>query len=352
MASTIQIYAPDPNAPPEEYARAVTASIQDLVAGRRPRDPALSGASTGRLIFEGLVESVKVYRLYQQEKMSRVEETKGNRRDGRRHRRSNDEGGSHNRVRHCKSRPTKQHDGGDVSDDYEQERDQRTYHSPEDNPELHLTRHLMSGALHAAESALGFGPDGTPFGSLPTRGKGTGWLPHVKAVHRHIRAEQDAGLRSKGLAEKCIVDFLQKRRAAQSVEKDRGKEPVVEETGGEGDEGSGRGGNRSWKPRKRRGERQAGSNERALPRSGGNTPSGEQEVHPPSQAEEFVQQPALSARSVPPQVQPSIEESRIHHNREGGAAVEEENAFAEARTGTPCVPVVTYASRRPQKPWE
>lgn len=88
MASTIQIYAPDPNAPPEEYARAVTASIQDLVAGRRPRDPALSGASTGRLIFEGLVESVKVYRLYQQEKMSRVEETKGNRRDGRRHRRS------------------------------------------------------------------------------------------------------------------------------------------------------------------------------------------------------------------------------------------------------------------------
>jgi hypothetical protein len=76
ITSMSQIYTPDPNAPPEEYRRAVAASIQDLVAGRRPRDPALSGASTGRLILEGVVESVKVYRLYQQEKMSKVSEVR------------------------------------------------------------------------------------------------------------------------------------------------------------------------------------------------------------------------------------------------------------------------------------
>lgn len=205
----------------------------------------------------------------------------------------------------------------------------------------------MSGALHAAESVLGFGPDGTPYGMLPTRGKGVGWLPHVKAVHRHIRAEQDAGLRSKGLAEKCVDDFLRKRRAARGGEKrkgkgkepvveelgrsgsrklrkNRGEEPVVEGIGSEGNEAGDGGGIRSRKLRKRR---RAGSDERALPQSSGSGPSDGRVTHLSHRAEEPMQQPALFARGVSSRVQSPGEERRTHQDRRG-VVVEEKYAFA------------------------
>lgn len=335
MASSTQIHTPNPSAPPEEYRRAVAASIQDVVAGRRPRDPALSGASTGRLILEGVVESVKIYRLYQQEKIIKASEMEGKdqgregKRDERRHRRSgthdeetrprrrrghrsptdNASGHEHRRCR--KHIPAEEQASNSAHVHHVQEQDQRG--------QPHPTHHLMSGALHAAESVLGFGPDGTPFRLLPTKGKGVGWLPHVKAVHRHIRAEQDAGLRSKGFVEKCVDDFLRKRRDARGGEKGKGKEKekVVEEVGGEGDEvrgraESGREGICSRKLTKLRGGRREKSDERVLPIDG---PSGGHEVHLPHRSGESSQQPALSARGVPSQVQSLAEESRTYLDR-------------------------------------
>ena len=327
-ASSTQIHTPDPSAPPEEYRRAVAASIQDLVAGRRPRDPALSAASTARLILEGVVESVKVYRLYQQEKMNKGSDVR-RREQGRRHRRSGtheeetpprrrhgqrsptDNASGRERRRRRRRTPAEEPPSNSVHDRHEQEQDQRG--------QPHPTHHLMSGALHAAESVIGFGPDGTPYGMLPTRGKGVGWLPHVKAVHRHIRAEQDAGLRSKGFVEKCVDDFLRKRRDARGGEKGKGKEKekVVEEVGGEGDEvrgraESGREGICSRKLTKLRGGRREKSDERVLPIDG---PSGGHEVHLPHRSGESSQQPALSARGVPSQVQSLAEESRTYLDR-------------------------------------
>jgi hypothetical protein len=358
ITSMSQIHTPDPNAPPEEYRRAVAASIQDLVAGRRPRDPALSGASTGRLILEGVVESVKVYRLYQQEKMSKVSEVRrgerdrGGTRDGKRHHRPHrhgqrsptDNASSHENRQRRRHTPAEEQASNSVHDHNEQEHDQRGHHTPENHLETHPTHHLMSDALHAAESVLDHGPDGTPFGLLPTRGKEVGWMPHVKAVHRHIVAEQEAGLRSKGLAEKCVGAFLQKRRAARGGEegKGKGKEKVVEEVGMEGDEGGGVGGRGSRKLRKRRGGRQAGIGERALHMSDGDGPSGKHEVHPPHQ-------PALSARDVSFRVQSPVEESRTYRDRRGAVVVEEKNAFAEARSETPYVPVVRFQSPTPPR---
>ena len=384
MASSTQIHTPDPSAPPEEYRRAVAASIQDLVAGRRPRDPALSGASTARLILEGVVESVKVYRLYQQEKMNKGSDVR-RREQGRRHRRS----GTHEeetppRRRHGQRSPTDNASGRErrhrrrhtpaeeppsnsVHDRHEQEQDQRG--------QPHPTHHLMSGALHAAESVIGFGPDGTPYGMLPTRGKGVGWLPHVKAVHRHIRAEQDAGLRSKGLAEKCVKGFLQKRRAARGGEKgkgkevvveevgrsgsrklrkNRGKEPVIEGIGSEGNEAGDGGGTRSRNLRKRRCERRAGSDERALPQSSGSGPSDGRVTHLSHRAEESMQQPALFARGVSSRVQSPGEERRTHQDRRC-VVVEEKYAFAgekgegSKRQEAPFVPVVRFQSPTPPR---
>ena len=391
MASSTQLHTPDPSAPPEEYRRAVAASIQDLVAGRRPRDPAMSGASTGRLILEGVVESVHIDRLYQQEKISKASEMEGKeqgreeKRDGRRYRRSvthNEE--TRPRRRHGHRSPTdnasdhehrwrrrhmsaEEQAGNNVDNHLEQEQDQRG--------QPHPTHHLVSGALHAAESVLGFGPDGTPYSMLPTRGKGVGWLPHVKAVHRHIRAEQDAGLRSKGLAEKCVDDFLRKRRAARGGEKgkgkeavveevgrsgsrelrkDRGKEPVVKGIGSEGNEAGDGGGSRSRKLRKRRGERRAGSDERALPQSSGSGLSDGRVTRLSHRAEESIQQPALFARGVSSRVQSPGKERRTHQDR-GDIVVEEKYAFAgekgegSKRQEAPFVPVVRFQSPTPPR---
>ena len=94
-------------------------------------------------------------------------------------------------------------------------------------------------------------------------------------------------------------------------------EKVVEEVGGEGDEvrgraESGREGICSRKLTKLRGGRREKSDERVLPIDG---PSGGHEVHLPHRSGESSQQPALSARGVPSQVQSLAEESRTYLDR-------------------------------------
>lgn len=84
-----------------------------------------------------------------------------------------------------------------------------------------MTSALPAGAAIAgmftgkAEQRLS-GPDGTPFGYLPTRDKGIGLLAHAKTMYQHIKAEQDAGHRSKGPSEKLIHGWLKKRKNTKS----------------------------------------------------------------------------------------------------------------------------------------
>ena len=59
---------PDPKAPPEEYRARVSQDMHALVAGERPRDARLRELGTGRLMLEGVVESVRLYRLYMEER--------------------------------------------------------------------------------------------------------------------------------------------------------------------------------------------------------------------------------------------------------------------------------------------
>jgi hypothetical protein len=57
-----------PNQNPDQYRNGVQTRVQSLLSGTRPRDPHLSSVTTGRLILEGLVEELKIYRLHKEEK--------------------------------------------------------------------------------------------------------------------------------------------------------------------------------------------------------------------------------------------------------------------------------------------
>lgn len=114
----------------------------------------------------------------------------------------------------------------------------------------------MSGALpvaaKVAERGLErlLGPDGTPFGSLPTRGKGVGLVAHARTVYQHIKAEQDVGHRGKGFLERHIDDVLLKRSNGKSVANSAGEEGelLIEDSSG----GPGRSGHRGDRRRRRR----------------------------------------------------------------------------------------------------
>jgi hypothetical protein len=94
----------------QEYRQQVQNRIQDLVSGARPRDPRLSSISTSRLILEGVVEEVRIYRLHKQEKAREAKEERkrekkrmsGNghgRREGHRHKHDDGEGGYRHKHR-------------------------------------------------------------------------------------------------------------------------------------------------------------------------------------------------------------------------------------------------------------
>ena len=242
---------PDPGSP--NYQQQVAASIQDLTSGRRPRDPKMNSASTGRLILEGVLENVKIYRLHKQEKAREAKEMeeKG---EKRRHKRRSDNGHSQRSRRHRSldrdgerhSRHRRRRSAGDA-DGHRHER--RHHHRSREGDrdrernrgkggglgasDSHEYNHNRSAEpLHAAEHVVKQlrGPDGTPFGQLPTRNKGVSLLAHAANIYRHTKAEQDGGHRNKGFAEKHIDALLQKRKDAKSATNggDGEKEPLIE----------------------------------------------------------------------------------------------------------------------------
>ncbi|KAF2256952.1 hypothetical protein BU26DRAFT_546141 [Trematosphaeria pertusa] len=63
-----------PSPASEETRKAVQSRIQGLLTGQHSRHPELSNLSTGRLILEGVVEGVKVYRLHKEEEARKAGE--------------------------------------------------------------------------------------------------------------------------------------------------------------------------------------------------------------------------------------------------------------------------------------
>lgn len=365
MASASQ--KPDPASP--DYQQQVAASIQDLTSGRRPRDPRMSGASTGRLVIEGVIENLRIYRIHKQEKAreakAREEEERkrrerkaqrhhgidGSRERERRHRshrhrsherdgdrcchrrrhRSIGDGEGHIRRHHC-HRSREQHGDRSPGDrgDHEHQQNQRSRSTPGDEPASSDAQRLISGALHAA-GAL-FCPDGTPFGSIPTRDKGVGLIPHTKTMYRHIKAEQDAGHRSKGFAEKHIDAFLQKRRDTKIAVKGVEEEPLIEKTRHDRDGRDTR--DRSRKRHCRsRSQGGGGRSRRDVYPTYGTVENADQrhdahgEPLEPSQSLRRGWQSTPFTQRSPPPVQPSRRSSR--HDRDGGHGPTREAAGAE-----------------------
>jgi hypothetical protein len=264
MVSGSQSSRPDPAAPPDEYRQKVAASVQDIASGRLSRAPQMSGVSTGRLILEGVVENVRIYRLHKEEKVreaKEMEEEERRRREGRSRRHGRDcfnegrhghrssrpdgDGETHRKRKHRRhgsrnreDRPehcsqTEEHSGGrgfaNQRDGAESVHSGQRYNQSGlgDEPQPSHNEHAISGALPvgaAAEARVEgaveerlCGPDGTPFGYLPTRSKGVGLLAHATTTYQHIKAEQDAGHRNKGPTEKFIRGWLEKRRNVKSV---------------------------------------------------------------------------------------------------------------------------------------
>lgn len=65
---------PDPDPHPERYQREVQSRIQNLLSGQRPRHPVFSRYSTRRLILEGVLEEVRLYRVNQEQEVLKARE--------------------------------------------------------------------------------------------------------------------------------------------------------------------------------------------------------------------------------------------------------------------------------------
>lgn len=248
----------DPSSQPTDpYRVQVQTRTQDLLSGRRPRDPHLSSVSTTRLILEAVVEEAKIYRLHKEEKVreAKEKESRRKRREKRRMNRSKDgepeERHQHLRRHEGSDRPEGEHgrrthhhreevrDGEPATErhghrrhrsrsgSHEQLLQQRdshdqsqSHHSDSNPPE---DPYLMSGGAGPtgtlpppsnnssptprprSPTRRATGPDGvTPLGQLPKKLAGVGLGAHFMNTYRHIKAEHEAGHRSRGALEKHV----------------------------------------------------------------------------------------------------------------------------------------------------
>lgn len=402
-----QYQKPDPTAPPKDYRQQVATSIQSLVSGHRPRDPKMSGASTGRLILEGVVENFKIYRMYKEGKAKEAKEEerrkreRGSRRNHGRdssrerrhgHRSSRHEGGGERqrrRVRHGDAggaerhrRRHRRHRSGDRDErehlrrhrspvcehrgdrgvggrgDHE-EYDQQQRSRPAQGNTSRWTDgdHLISDALHVTGQVAErlFGPDGTPFGSLPTRSKGVGFLAHGNTVYRHIKAEQDAGQRSKGFLEKHIDVFRQKgkdvKNAANSTIDE--EELLIEKNGSSRNGRSRRDGGRRRRHRSRsRGDhRESRGSDHSIfvPDQAGAEPPDVRQCTPAlSQVERPVQH-SKSAAQQPPVSTPQSRRSSLYDDNKAFAPVLEQQEVIASQSNSTTRRPLTRA-RSPASP--
>ncbi|KAH5044713.1 hypothetical protein HBI70_153650 [Parastagonospora nodorum] len=263
----------------EAYRNQVQTRIIDLVSGNRPRDPHLSTVSTQRLIIEGIVEEIRIYRLDKEEKARREKERRKREKErrkrekrrmaehrhgsgerhryegrGRRHHR--DRSGEHDRRRGSRDRSRdasshkRRHGRNDrgISDPVTEGR-------PDPNPDLMMTggagpagalpptrkspsrpHHAKPGrAVVSRSPTRRHGPDGkTPFGQLPKKVAGVGFVAHALNTYKHIKAEHDTGHRSRGMLERTVDGWRGKKpdptvRGGYSSEKRRETEKLTKE---------------------------------------------------------------------------------------------------------------------------
>lgn len=65
-----------PSPESERYRQQVQHRIKSLLSGQRPRNPELSNFSIRRLILEGIIEEVKLYRLHKEEQVRRSKQSR------------------------------------------------------------------------------------------------------------------------------------------------------------------------------------------------------------------------------------------------------------------------------------
>lgn len=223
----------------------------------------------------------------------------------------------------------------------------------------------MSGALHVgaevAEKAVErlLGPDGTPFGSLPTQGKGVGLLAHATTMYRHIKAEQDAGHRSKGFAEKHIERLLQKSTENGGKGMVEEEELLIEKNRSSRDGRSGRNGGRRRRHRSksRRGEEHSKVIDRPVhePVQEAGSSGVRQGTRAPSQSGRSVQQSTPFVEQPPGSVPPPMQSSRQDDNSAFAPVLEREEVVssrgadgaASVRVQPPAPPASVREPRAP-----
>ncbi|KAF2130914.1 hypothetical protein P153DRAFT_206619 [Dothidotthia symphoricarpi CBS 119687] len=255
-----------PDQDSEAYRKQVQTHIQDLMSGNRPRDPQLAAATTGRLVLEGVVEAVKMYREHKQETKEQ------GKKDGERHgHKSKDghHGGSREGHGHRSGERKHRHGSGERHHHRSKERRKRSGSRERQKNDREIvdpvregrndddSRFVMTGgagapstqptSIHNAEhrarspprrerpvtpaGQVGashsptqprIGPDGTSFGDLPRfkmkKGPAMGFVAHAMNTYRHVKAEQEAGLRSKGMLEKHVDGWREKRGGAKPAD--------------------------------------------------------------------------------------------------------------------------------------
>jgi hypothetical protein len=179
---------PNPKSHPEQYRTEVSQDMQALVAGERPRDARLRELGTGRLMLEGVVESVRLYRLYMEERAreEREKREREEKREKEKRRRKREEA---QRVR-MKS---------------------VTAHRPSKSD--HTTPPTVSSNRSAEE-------DGHSQGRSTNRDSIGSFSSNFMNTYRHFKAEQDAGLRDRGLLEK-YVDEWRGKGVSSGMEKEK-----------------------------------------------------------------------------------------------------------------------------------
>ncbi|KAF2829665.1 hypothetical protein CC86DRAFT_403011 [Ophiobolus disseminans] len=348
---------PDPDS--AQYRTQVQEHIQGVVSGTQPRDPHLSKASTGRLILEGVVENVKIYRLYREEKLMEAKEkekgkkemSRGDRgrnmerhrhrhrgRSEERHRRRRSREGSRDRHRE-RSRGGEGsrerllgHDGPDqvryepfdammtggagpagTLPSHDQNAERRPRSRTRSQPKRHSPRRSQARAPRSSTRRK-TGPDGaTQFGDLPKKVAGVGLAAHFLNTYRHIKAEHDSGHRSRSAVEKVVDGWRGKTPGAvREAERLLKKEPKWGDGGRSGD---GRGNDRR---RGDRGERSGRDRTRDEGRGRGhdrprNVDRGDQD----DRDKDFLRRPATPypPRGMPPNRQSLENETPAHPPR-------------------------------------
>jgi hypothetical protein len=173
---------PPPGPKSEQYRKQVQKRMQDLLSGKRSRNAELSQLSTGRLILEGVVEEVRIYRLRKEEKARQVRENSTQQQGDMAER---DKGKSRERGRRQQSRPptrenhrSRSHGGQDRRrQDSQEENEHDSLVSGETDRDDNDQRYMMRGALpspHPDAQGQRFGhpnPRSQSRGRSPERGR-------------------------------------------------------------------------------------------------------------------------------------------------------------------------------------